>query len=759
LPGTPQPGRSCSRLAAGLILALAGATAGAWAESSYEDLGAALPTSFDIPPAHSEVVVDGALDERAWSEALVLELNYEVQPGENIAPPVRTVLYVTHDDRKVYFGFRAFDPDPSRIRARLSDRDEAWGDDWVGVAIDTFNDQRRAYELLSNPLGVQMDAINDDVGQNYDDSWNAIWESGGRITERGYTVEIAIPFNQIRFQNSNGEPQTWGFDAFRSYPRGDRHHIGLFPRDRSNNSYLSQTVKIVGMAGANPGNNLELLPTLTGTRIDESFDAPNGQLEAGDAEGELGATVRWGITPNVSLNAAVNPDFSQVEADVLRLNINEQFALFFPETRPFFLEGADYFNTPVNLIHTRVILDPIGAGKITGKQGRSTYGAFLAQDEITSMLFPGPEGSSSANVDLETSHAVGRYRFDFGRNSTIGATYTDRRGDDYFNQVASLDTTFRFTEADRLTASYSTSRTQYSDDMVDEFGVRDDTFDDDVLQVDYNHSVRNWWVNANYNDFGEGFRADLGFLPRVDFNEYRFAGARIWWGEEDSFHRRLAWGGATRHSERQNGELLEENIETWLNLNGPMQSFTSINISTRNQMFEGVRFDDMVSTHTWFEFQAADDLNLVFHQDYGDWIDFDNIRPATRTMIQPQVRWNLGRHFLLRYVHTYQELNVEGGRLFRAHAPEARFVWQFNTRAFIRTILQYTDIERDPALYNDPVETRTRDLFTDILFAYKVNPATAIYTGYSEIYAGAEEYDLTKTSRSFFIKLGYAWVR
>ena len=714
---------------------------------------------FEVPSASFPIEIDGHLEDPAWSGALELELKYEVQPGENVVPPVRTVLYVTHDDRKVYFAFLAFDPDPSRIRARLSDRDEAWSDDWVGVAIDTFNDQRRAYELLSNPLGVQMDAINDDVGQNYDDSWNAIWESSGRITEQGYTVEIAVPFNQIRFQNTNGEAQIWGFDAFRSYPRGDRHHIGLFPRDRGNNSYLSQTVKLVGMAGANPGKNLEVLPTLTGSRIDQRSALPDGSFERGQADGELGASVRWGVTPNVSLNAALNPDFSQVEADALLLNINEQFALFFPETRPFFLEGADYFNTPVNLVHTRVILDPIGAGKVTGKQGRSTYGMFLARDEITSMLIPGPEGSRSGNFDLETSHGVGRYRVDFGRNSTVGATYTDRRGGDYFNQIASLDTTFRFTEADRLTASYSFSRTQYSDEMVSQFGVRNDSFDDDLLQIEYNHGVRNWWTNVEYKDFGEGFRADLGFLPRIDFKEYRLAGARVWWGEEGSFHRRAAWGGAARHSERQNGDLLEENIETWFNLNGPRQSFTSINLNMRNQMFNGTRFDDLLFAHTWFEFQATDDLNLTFHQDYGDWVDFENIRPATRTLIQPRVRWNLGRHFLVRYIHTYQELDVEGGRLFRVHAPEVRFVWQFNARAFVRTILQYTDIERDPSLYNSSVQQQSRDLFTDFLFAYKVNPVTAIYAGYSEIYTGTEAYDLTKTSRSLFIKLGYAWVR
>jgi hypothetical protein len=329
---------------AGWIFVLLGTLVVSNAKPLAEEIRRTSPVKYHVRRAGSEILVDGALDEPAWSNALSLELSYEVRPGENIPPPVRTLLRVTYDDRKVYFGFEAYDPDPYRIRARYSDRDEAWEDDWVGVVIDTFNDQRRAYELVSNPLGVQMDAVNDDVHKHYDDSWNAIWESAGRIAQKGYEVEMAVPFSQIRFQHSNGQAQVWGFDAIRSYPRSDRHHIGLFPRDRSNNSYLSQTVKLVGMESASPGHNLELLPTLTATRFDERFHLPDGELRRGAVDPECGVTLRWGITPNVSLNGAKNPDSSQVVANALQPNINEQLAQFFPETRPLSLEGSDYFN-------------------------------------------------------------------------------------------------------------------------------------------------------------------------------------------------------------------------------------------------------------------------------------------------------------------------------------------------------------------------------------------------------------------------------
>jgi hypothetical protein len=731
----------------------------ATARPPVEEPPDAEPLTYRVARAISEITIDGLLNEDAWAEALSLELDYEVRPGENTKPPVRTVLLATYDDRNVYFAFQAYDPDPAKIRARFTDRDQAWNDDWVGVVLDTFNDQRRAYELICNPLGVQMDAINDDVSQRYDDSWNAIWKSAGRITEKGYEVELAIPYNQIRFQASNGEPQTWGFDAVRSYPRSDRHHIGIFPRDRGNNSYLSQTIKLVGMGGASPGKNIEIMPTLTGSRTDSRDELPNGNLESGDEDAELGATVRWGITPNVSLNGAVNPDFSQVEADVLTLNINEQFALYYPETRPFFLEQADYFTTPLNLVHTRTLADPNVAAKVTGKQGRHTYGVFAAQDDITNMIFPGAQGSSGGSYNLETLGTVARYRYDFGRNSTAGATITDRRGDDYFNQVASIDTTLRFTEADRLTLNLAASKTRYSEQMIEDAGVRDDTFSDHTLSLEYLHTVRDWWVVAEYIDYGEGFRSDLGFRPQVDYRGWYVGGAKIWWGEEGDFHRRMAWGGAAGGRRQQDGSPLREHIESWWNINGPKQSHANINVTLRNESFEGVDFDDQLFVHSWLEIEAGSDLHLTFHQDYGDWIDYDNVRPGKRTLIQPGIRYNLGRHFLLRLNHTYTSLDVDDGRLFRVHAPEARLIYQFNTRAFVRAVLQYTDIEKDVSLYDDEVEPRTKELFAQLLVTYKVNPQTAVYVGYGDVYNGAVEYDLTRSSRSFFVKLAYAWVR
>jgi hypothetical protein len=206
-----------------------------------------------IPRINSEIKIDGYLNEEAWSQAAQINANIEVEPGENIPAPVKTEVLIVYDNSNIYVAFKAFDPDPSQIRANLCGRDNIWDDDWVLILFDTFNDERRCYDFGCNPLGIQADIIESVSGGG--DSWDAIWESDGRITEEGYTVEMAIPFSSLKFPRSEGE-QIWGFDAVRSYPRKVRHHIGAFPRDRSNNCYFCQLEKLTGFSDVIPGRDI-----------------------------------------------------------------------------------------------------------------------------------------------------------------------------------------------------------------------------------------------------------------------------------------------------------------------------------------------------------------------------------------------------------------------------------------------------------------------------------------------------------------------
>ena len=237
--------------------------------------------------------IDGVLSEVAWQKAQPMEFDAETSPGDNIVPPARTAGFMTYDQKFLYVAIKAWDPDPNQIRAHLSDHDAAFSDDFAGVVLDTFNDNRRAFEFFVNPLGVQMDLVMDDVNQNEDDSWDAIWSSAGQITAEGYIVEMAIPFTSIRFPRTEGE-QTWGVDMVRNYPRSTRHRLGLQGLDANRNCYLCQSSRVSGFRGITPGRDIELDPTLTAQQTSTRGNFPEGDLAPGDAKFDAGLTARWG---------------------------------------------------------------------------------------------------------------------------------------------------------------------------------------------------------------------------------------------------------------------------------------------------------------------------------------------------------------------------------------------------------------------------------------------------------------------------------
>ncbi len=711
-----------------------------------------------VPATALQIKIDGTVDEAAWQDALSISLDVETEPGENVAPPVETECLLTYDRRALYVAFRARDPEPTKIRARLADRDTVSSDDFVGVVLDTFNDERRAFEFFVNPLGVQMDRTYDDVNRNEDDSWDAIWDSAGRLTATGYEVEMAIPFSTLRFPRTPG-PQTWGLDALRYYPRSFRHRLANNPKDRNVECYLCQLEKISGFDGASPGRNVEINPTLTAARTDRRPDFPGGSLETGDEDTEVGVTARWGFTPNLNLNATVNPDFSQVEADVAQLDVNTQFALFFPERRPFFLEGADLFDTPQPVIFTRNVADPAWGIKLSGKEGKNAHGLFVARDELTNLLFPGSRGSSAGSFDFETTDAALRYRRDVGKSSTVGVVATSRDGGDYSNVVLGVDGVLRFSDTDRVRVQVLGSRTEYPAEIVADFGQPAGAFDDHALLLTYDHLSRDWELYFQHRDIGEGFRADMGFMPRVDSSILVGGFQRNWWGEEGDFYNQLSVGFEWDFAEDQSGQLVEEEWEVFFDGYGPKQSNLFLRTGTRERFFGGVSFEDELFFDAYFEFQPTGDLFFGLFARVADAIDFTNVQPGDELILAPELRYDFGKHLRLSLSHTLSRLDVDGGRLFEANLTQSRLVYQINLRTFLRAIVQYTDIERDPDLFpGAEVDAQSEELFSQLLFSYKINPRTVLFLGYSDDALGSQDFRLTRENRALFFKIGYAWV-
>ncbi len=712
---------------------------------------------FRVTRVDGPIKIDAVLDEATWAKAERWELAFETFPGDNLPPRAKTWAQVAFDGNKLYVAFTAEDPEPGKIRAHLSDRDKGFSDDFVGIVLDPFNDERRGFEFFVNPLGVQMDLSINDVGGGEDETWDALWNAAGRITTSGYVVEFEIPFTSLRFPRASGE-RTWGMDLLRVYPRSQRYIHRTQRQDRNRNCYLCQVSKLAGLQGITPGRNIELDPTLTAQRNDVRDDLASGDLEEGDVDFEPGLTARWGMTPNLTLNAAINPDFSQVEADVAQLDVNTQFALFFPEKRPLFLEGADFFQTPLSAIYTRTVADPEWALKLTGKEGRSALGFFVSRDGVTNLIIPGSESSSLTSLEEENTAGVLRYRFDIGKSSTVGALYAGRDGDEYSNHVVGADAYFRVGPRDTFQAQFLGSRTKYPQSIVTDFDQPEGSFDDSAFYVDYRHNSRNWFWFAEYADVGEEFRADSGFMPQVGYWRPEAGFERIWWGDKDDWYSRFFTGGNWDRTVEQSGQELEEEVEGYFGLGGPLQSFVILGGGYRDRFFNGAQFSGHKFLYGFFEFRPVGDFYFGIDAAIGDQVDFANTREGDRVLLIPSVRWNLGRHLKLEIDHTYETLDLEEGRLFEANLSQLRVIYQFNIRAFVRAILQYTDITRATELYVDEVDPKTEQLFSQLLFAYKISPQTVFFVGYSDTRLGDERIDLRQSNRTLFVKLGYAWL-
>lgn len=718
-----------------------------------------------IPSVDTEanpITIDGRPDEALWSQALRLTLDYETNPGNNSRVPdeLRTECFLMHDETQIYVAFRAYDPEPEKVRARLNDRDNAFFDDFVGVVFDTFDAQRRAFEFFVNPLGVQMDMIFDDVNFTEDTSWNGIWTSAGRLTDFGFEVEYAIPFSNLRFPKTEG-PQVWGVDALRLVPRGFRKRLAINPLGREVSCYLCQFSKLEGFEGISPGRDLEITPTITAGRTDLRNDFPNGPLESGDEDGEIGLTVNWGITPNLNLSATYEPDFSQVEADVAQLDINTPFALFFPERRPFFLEDAELFDSPVSTVFTRNVADPKWGLRLTGKQGKNALGVFVAEDERTDLIFPGSQSSSAGSFTFETIDSAVRYRRDLTARSSLGfiATSREGRGSIYSNRVYGVDGLFRFSDSDTLSIQWLESTTEYPTEIIQDFNQPEGSFEDSALQLIYDHEGANWLWTARYEDVGEDFRADLGFVPQVDTQFWLGSLQRNWWGNDEKWYSRIELDADWELTEDKTGQRLDERFQGTLRVRGPLQTLFTLGLGTRERFFNNRDFSEDFY-NAYFEMIPNASIYFTLSVAGGDEIDFANTRPGEQFRLAPSIRLELGRSLRIDLSHDYRDLEVEGGKLFEANLSQLQAVYQFNRRTFIRSIFQYTDIDRTLELYDAPgsLEAKTEQLFTQLLFSYKVNARTVLFLGYSDNYRGNRAIDLTQENRALFLKVGYAWV-
>lgn len=711
------------------------------------------PDSHRVAAATSRITVDGVLDEPAWATALAMRLRYEWQPGDNTAAPVDTECLVTYDATNLYLACRAHDHDPDAIRAYLGDRDTRFDDDHIVILLDTFNDQRRAFQFRVNSLGIQMDALTS--GSFEDFSWDAIWDSAGRITADGYVVEVAIPFKSLSFQPTESA-QTWGLILERSWPRSIRHRMRQVRTDRNDRCTLCQADRIVGFGGVSPGRDVELNPTLTTGRTDERDSLLAPKLATGDLTVDPGLNVRWRVTPNLSFDATLNPDFSQVEADAARLEVNRRFALFFDEKRPFFLEGADLFDIRGDLVFTRTVVDPVAGAKLTGKIGDHAVGLFVTHDEVNSLIFPGPRESDRTLVEDNVTAATLRYRRDVGVSSTVGLAVTDRESSGYHNRLVATDGDLRIGRSNAFRFLVAHSSTDYPDGIARAFGQPVGSLTGQTYFGELRHDSRNWSAFVAYRHVEPQFRADAGFVPQVGIRGPEGRVQYTIWGSADRWFSEIQLELRGERLEDFDGRLTEQRITLETTWDGPLQSRVSLDLDWRKQLFGGRTFDLRVQD-LFLRIRPSGVIELNLSVEWGDEVDFENVRKADAWSISPGASLRVGRHLDLELEHTVERLGLDGERIFLANLSDARIVYHFSRRAFLRAIIQYERVSRNVALFSDPIDEDQQELFTQVLFSYKVNPRTVLFAGYSDSREGVTGVPLTATTRSFFLKVGYAW--
>ena len=514
-------------------------------------------TRFSAPP-----VIDGKLDDEIWKTAPVLKDFYQTSPGDNIAPSKPTEVMLGYDEKNLYIAFKCYD-EPGKIRATVAKRDGVFDEDNVRVWLDTFNDQRRAYILGFNPYGIQQDGIFTE-GKGNDYSVDIVMESKGVIEDWGWSVEVKIPFKSLRY--AAGKNKLWGFNAARNIDRLNDEFDSWMPDDRNVSGQLIKYGKITGLEDIKTERTLEVVPSVTisesGNRRRTILQSVVNNLPPGAVtdpgrfvndgiKQDIGVNLKLNVTPNVTLDAAYNPDYAEIEADAPVVLANQRFPIFFQEKRPFFLEGADIFQSPLQVFYSRQIIDPDLAVKLTGKIGKNTFGLLAASDNA-----PGNYSQEDRNdpgirpsgefLDKNANFIVARVKRDIGRENSVGFFSTMRVFPRQHNFTGGFDGKFKLnpqtTTQFQIVATHS--RRNFYDPFLDSAPYRTGNGFGYYFNLDYTEKNRGFFIEASGRT--RFYRADAGFTPRTNTNSFFLVGRLSTEPQPKAKIIRLSWQPYTR---------------------------------------------------------------------------------------------------------------------------------------------------------------------------------------------------------------------
>jgi hypothetical protein len=663
-------------------------------------------------------------------------------PQDGAPASQRTEAYLGYTDKNFCVVFLAFDTEPSRIRARMVRRELIDDDDQVGMYLDTFHDQRHAYAFYANPFGIQQDALftEGQSFQGFDSSFDTIWNTEARITDQGYMVLIEVPFKSLRFPSAT--PQTWGVLLARVIPRNSER--SFYPRNTSRvQGWLTQAAPMHGFLDISPGRNMQFNP-YTSARAFRALDerGPAGLRFTGKhLEPKVGLDSKFILKDSLVLDTTINPDFGQVESDDPQVTVNQRFEVFFPEKRPFFQENSSFFQTPLPLVFTRRIVDPLYGVRLSGKLGSWAVGTLVANDQAPGKSVLKSDPLSGNNAYL----GIFRLNREIGQNNSLGLIYTDRElhtGPGSFctatpcvvgfNRVGGFDTHIKFGQNWQMNAQAVTSESKFSDGRHTA---------GPAYLVFVERTSRRLELSSEYRDISPGFSSDLGFINRADI---RRANNFLTY----TFHPegRFLVAHGLRVFEQSlwdhNGTPLGNSINNNYEWNFQRQSSFDLFTNFEHERLRPVDFPALPGNRSYPHVQGG----LAASTQYFKWINvFAEIDWGTATNFIPRsgppVLAYQNNAFFRGVVRPFRGLTVEntyilsrlldrdtGLNIFNNHIVRTKWNYQFTREFSLRLIGQYATTLSNPgftALQN------TKNFNGDVLFTYLLHPGTAIYVGYN----------------------------
>lgn len=656
--------------------------------------------------------IDGVVDP-VYDSFEKVENFYQAEPQWGKPGTEKTVAYFGYDDHNLYVAFKCFDSQPGEIRARMAKREDFDNSDTVTLYLDTFNTRRRAFMFGVTPFGIQFDGMKDDEARRgkKDFSWDALWFSRGKIYDWGYFVEMKIPFKSLRFPTN--KKQRWGMVAERKIVRKGES-VTSVAMNRDVRGFLSQASTLVIDRDIKPGRNFEIVPTMVASVTDEDKFKP-----------EFGVSFKYGITSNLTLDLAYNPDFSQIEADAGKIDINQRFALKYPEKRPFFLESNTIFDTQLGLFYSRRIADPQWGVKLTGRIGKSDIGIISARDESS---YEDLGEITEGGADAATVN-VFRYMYRFKDSSYVGLYVSNKRWQGKNNLVLSADT---FLKSKNFVFNFQ--------------GAYSDTGDRNghASQTSVSYNTRKWNASVGYKHLTTDFDAQVGFLRRIDYWTYwTFIGYTFY--PEKEYLRdigpRIMF---TQNFDWKTSDVLDTEFSLTLRGSSFKDSMFSLKVEAAEERYADIMFDKLK-----FELEYAIHLTKSFsigaEFEFGDSVNYDEENPYLGTSYALELKSSLtlfGRVNTLFSYNNYYFYHQDGGDLeFKMNIFRLRNTVLFNRKLSSRFIYEYND-------YYD-------ENYFSLLLSYELNPGTAAHIGATtDIYRDDDTGERVR-SWSVFLKLSY----